>query len=858
MRLWRLASWISLRHLRDQAGRTAVSVLGIALGVSTFVAIRLASGSAVAAFNESVNVLAGQANLQVLGHSHGVEEERLAQALRLDGVQQMWPVIETLASNPALPGQSVLVLGLDFYTDPRIANLAMSEGASGQRPEPEDLLRFLVAPDSLAVTRSLADRNGWKLGQRVQLSASGRRVDLTVRLLLPEGGLSRAYGGDVAIMDIAAAQESLDRLGRLDRVDFVVRPEHLETVRDKLAELYPAAEVSTPAGRGERVESMMASFRLNLLALALVALFVGAFLIFNSVSLSVIQRRREIGMARSVGVSRPQILGLFLGEAALYGVVGSAVGLALGVWLARMALGSVSETVANMYASVQATEIVVDPATLAWGFALGMAAALLSGLAPALEATSTAPGVVSREGSLMQSRRRTLVVLTWLAAATAAAAVALAYLALHVSSGVAGFASAALLMVASALAAPVLTVGLAKLAALPVHWLGGVEGHISARWVVQSLERTSVVIAALAATVTMLIALNMMVGSFRHTVEVWMDQTVRADLFIEPASRRTTGAMSDLPVGVLEVMRELPGTREIDSLRNSSTRADGHEVEIFAFDLGKLRDYSTLIFLSGDANQQINQALENEQVLVSETFMATTGKDRGDTVTLSTPAGPREFEIAGVFYDYTTEGGLIVMHRQLYARVWNDPGINTAIIYVKEGADPAEVRRDLLRRVSGRYDISVLPNRALKDRALEVFDQTFAITNALKVVALVIAVLGVVTTMAALILQRRREIGVLRAVGASRAQIARMAVLESGLIGVFGAISGALCGPAVALVLIRVINRLFFGWTIIPTVEARWFLEAAAWIVAASLLAGLVPAQFASRMQPAEAVRDET
>lgn len=818
-----------------------------------FVAIRLAGASAVAAFNDSVDALAGRANLQVTGGSAGVDETRLAAVLQDPEVREAWPAIERLVALPADEGASLLLVGMDFYSDPRIAELASP--ASGVTRDA--LLEFLVEPACVAVSATAAARFGWKPGDRVHISIGGRARTLTVKFLFQGDSLARAYGGDVAVMDIAAAQEVLGAPGRVDRFDIVLREgASSESAGRRISRLVPGADVAPPAARGKRVEAMTASFRMNLLALALVALFVGSFLIFNSVSLSVIQRRRETGILRSIGVSRAQVAGMFLAESAAYGLAGSFVGVVLGVAVSSTALESVGQTVSSLYASVRATRIVLDPATLAAGFLLGVAASLVSGLAPALEAACAKPGITAREGSLMQGRRRRLVAVTLAAFVAAALGAAASAWSLRAGSGALGFASAGLVLLAAALVSPAVTVLLARIVCLPARALWGVEGLVSSRWLTQSLERTAVVIAALGAAVTMLIALNMMVGSFRRTVQVWMDQSVRADVFVEPASRMQTGSYSDLPPAVVDILRRQEGVEAVDALRWNNARVAGRPVDIFAFSLETQRDHSALVFLRGKSREVLDRAVRNGHVLVSETFQNRFGKGTGDSFEVETPLGVRRLIIGGVFYDYTSEQGLIVIHRPLYARLWGDTAVNSAAAYLAPGVDAGEFRRKLQRQLSG-FDLTITLNRELKERALGIFDRTFAITNALKIVAVAIAVMGVLTTLAALIIQRQREIGVLRAVGASRAQVARMALIESGLIGLFGSAIGALCGPVLALVLIGVINRLFFGWTIIPTVEPVWFLEAAGWVVGASLIAGIGPARFASRLSPAEAVRQE-
>lgn len=848
----RLAKWMSFRHFTRSPARALLSVSGVALGVSVFVAIRLASGSAVTAFQDSVDALAGKANLQVTTSNGMVSEKPFPRLLKIDGVKSAWPVIQTLAANPGNPSEPLLIVGLDFFSDPRVFESA-SENRDITR---NDILAMVADSNNIAVSQTYAQRNNWEKGDTVQLTYGGKKRNLVVRMLLPESGALRAYGGDAAFMDIAAAQEQFGTLGYLSRIDLIVEEAQLPSVADQVSELFPEAIVDSPESRGQQVESMVRSFRLNLLALSLVALFVGAFLIFNSVSLSVIQRRREIGILRSVGVKRIQILMLFLAEGFGYGMVGGLAGALGGIVLAHAALDGVSTTISSMYASVNATRVVIDPLTLIVGFGLGLLTAIASSIAPATEAALTPPGVVSREGSVMQRRSRSLLIVTIAAFVLLFSGYWSAVYALSLKSGILGFSSAALLMLGSALSAPALTVAFSRLVTTPVKWIAGTEGLIASRWVVYSLERTAVVIAALSAAVTMLIAVNMMVGSFRQTVEVWLNQTVKADLFIQPASTAATGVPSILPNEIVTILSHINDVESVEVLRATKTKFQGKLVELYGLDFGKMRDQKRLRFLQGDG-QTLDSAMAYGQVLVSETFFNRFRIGTGQTLNLNTPSGSRNYTIAGVFYDYTSEAGLIMMHLPQYQKDFRDVSINTAAVYVEPGAKPSVVREALKVQLSGEYDVLIMLNRSLKQRALEIFDRTFAITNVLKVVAVAVAVMGVITTMAALILQRQREIGILRSVGASQSQLVRMTLVESCLIGLFAVVIGSVCGPAVALVLIKVINKLFFGWTIIPTLHAGWFLEAAAWVIAASLIAGIFPARLTSRTQPSLAVRNE-
>jgi putative ABC transport system permease protein len=862
-----LFRWVSLRHLAGEWPRTLLTLLGVALGVAVFVSIRLANHSAMASFSDTVEAVAGRANLQVAAGGEGFDERLFTAVRRVPGVVAAAPAVQVdvLAAPGRRSGgeevplgqrgawqEALLVLGVDPLLESPFARVRPAAAAADSAA-----LAFLLDPRGAAITPTLARRHGLAVGDTLTVLASGRPVPLTVRMVLEAGPFEQAYGGNVLAVDIATAQELFHRVGRLDRIDLLVDPRRRDEVAAEIRAGLPAGvEVGAPAARTRQVENMVRAFDLNLTALSFIAVFVATFLIFTAVGMAVLRRRRETGILRALGVTRAGCLRLFLAEGLFYGVAGSALGLVLGTLLARGTLGAVSRTLSDLYLVHHAERLRLDPATYLLGFALGVGSALLSALAPAIEAARTPPVLTMRQGAQVGGRGAPVGRLAAGGVGLLALGGLVALWTVREQQPLGGFASAFLLLAGFSLVTPGFAL-LVESAAGPV--LGrvlGVEGALGARYLREAVARTGAITAALMVAAGMLVALTLMVSSFRRTVDTWVGQTIRGDLYVEPAGHRLSGSSTALPPGLPAAVAAIPGVAAVDTYRGTRIVHGGRPAMMVGVDLAVQRERGGLRFTRGEAREVLGRALGRDEALVTESFAHHHRLVPGDSLELATAAGPARLRVAGVLYDYSTDAGAVLVDRRLYARLWRDDRAQSFALYLEPDADPDAVRRALVERAQGLV-LHVIPNRALRERVLVVFDQTFRITWALQSIAVLVAVLGVASALTTLILQRGREIGVLRAVGALRGQVRRMVLAESALLGLIGASLGGMCGYALALLLVHVINKQFFGWSIQMTVDPWVFVHTTALMVGAALLAGLGPARLAAGRVAAEAMRAE-
>lgn len=874
-----LARWLLMRRLWQERWRTLLTLLGVALGVAVFVSIRLANYSALASFADTVDAVTGRANLQVQSTSDGFDEALYARLVRWPGVQAAAPIVQvSVLAKPGGPTagavvrfdergaytENLLVLGVDPLVeapfvryDPMVAASEDTASGAARGASMRAALRLLAEPNTLAITRTLAARHGLHVDDTLTVLASGIPTPLVIAQIIESEALQQAMGGNVALLDLATAQEVFHKAGRLDRVDLLIAPRDRDRVRTELARVLPAdVTVDLPQSRTQQVENMVQAFELNLTALSFIALFVSMFLIFNAVAMSVLRWRREVGILRGLGVTRVQVTRLFLAEGIALGIVGSGVGLLLGTWLARGTLGAVGQTLTDLYQVQHANTLRFDPATYAIGFGLGVATAFVSALAPAWEAAWTPPGVTMRQGMLLEAQRLPIARLTLAGVAALAAAAGVAIWTVQQHQPIGGFLSAFLVILGFALLAPGFTLWSERWVAWPAAWLGGIEGALGARYLKEAVARTSVVVASLMLAVGMMVALSIMVGSFRRTVDTWITQTIRGDLYIEPVGHRSSLGATVLPESLVQAAGKLPGVIAVDTYRATSIRFRDRLAFVVGVDFAVQAQLGQLGFLGGaDSRSVLTAALAEDAVIVTESFAHRHRIRAGETVTLNTPSGAARVRVAGVFFDYSTDAGAILMDRRLFARLWREDRTESLALYAAKGTDLDSLRGAFIALAGPARLFSITPNQALRARVLTVFDQTFRITFALQLIAVIVAVLGVVTTLTALILQRGREIGVMRATGALSSQVRKMVLIESGLLGLIGSLLGCGAGFALALLLVHVINKQFFGWSIRMSLEPWVFVQAVAMMVVASVLAGLGPAKLAAGRVAAEAMR---
>ena len=734
----------------------------------------------------------------------------------------------------------------------------------------------LLAPSGLLLGQGLASELGVGPKALLNLEAGGREVSVAVTGVMGRRAEGPSAWDRLAVMDIAAFQRTFGLSGRLDRIDVVTQPSSsVEQVAEAITRILPpAVTVRRPIQRSQQVESMVGAFQLNLSVLSMVGLLIGMFLIYNTVSFTVAQRRREVGILRAIGMSEPMVVGLFLAEAGVFGVAGGVLGGSLGLVLGNVLVGLVGRTIQDLY-------VPMADAPRTFGFppgsvrlfieavVIGSGVSILGALGPSLDAG------------------RTMVV-----AALAPGEYDVAQRVRAASLGVVGGGSL-LLALGCALAGPIggvpvfgylatfcLLAGLSCLVPILMQWvcrtrelgaasaspsLGGAIRHIAREQTTRGIGRNAVTVSAFLVGVAIMVGVMVMIRSFRDTVEMWIDQTVMADFIVAPAGWPHVvrgGSSSQALPGVWRT--RLAGAAHVsavDAYRDVRIELEGRPIALVSRDLALHAARSRYLFLEGDSAAILTRAAAGEGAILSEVVANHLHVIRGSQLSISTPVGEKSLPVLGVFYDYATDGGKIVIDRSLYQHWWNDDGVTVFPVYIDPGIDLEQARVALLETLAGGSRGSLLPtvlsNGELRREILRIFDRTFTLTYVLEAIAIIIAMLGIINTLVTSVVERRRELATLQALGSSRGQITALILWEAGYLGLLGTAMGLVGGLALAWILIRVINRQSFGWTIQVSWPLGLMAEVAVLALVASLLAGFWPARWAGRQPLVEGLRYE-
>ncbi|HEX3203121.1 MAG TPA: FtsX-like permease family protein [Nitrospiraceae bacterium] len=870
------------RHASERPARTLLTIAGIALGVAVAVAIRAANVHVLDSFQRSVTSVAGRATIQVSAGDLRLDE-RLVDSLRQHpDVRSATPILHIVGRVATGPhaGGALTIIAMDLFDAADVKNIRFEDGSGDDPP-----LKTFLSPDAVFLGARLAEEWNVHPGDALDITVGGSAFQVTVRGILDTRARQSSIWDRLAVMDIAAAQVAFGALGRVDRYDVVTDPSRQvdDMIRELKIGLPAGVTVERPSSRNEQVEHMIRAFQLNLSVLSTVSLLIGLFLVYNTVSFAVVQRRREIGILSVMGLSRRGVSLLFLAESACMGLLGGLLGTVCGVLLAEHLVGRLARTISDLYVSVETADVSVarflldlPPSLWAGGALLGVGVSVFGALVPSLDASGTAPAKALGPGDYEASKRVRTAFLAWLGGVFLMASGLLSLMGPFHGVPVFGYTAALCLLLGLSCLIP-LVVRLFGTILLTSERVSGRKSaslsllpRLAADQISRTPGRSAVTISAMMIGVAIMVGIGTMIGSFRHTVELWIEQTVIADLIVAPGTwlqgHESGPSTPRLSMETARQLAAISGVAAVDTYRDRAFDYRGRRVSLVSRDLRVHGEHSRYLLTAGDAAPVLKQAAAEEGVLVSEVFARTMGVARGDALLLITPSGERGFQILGVFYDYATDGGKIVMERRLYQRLWGDETVTVIPIYLAAHVSPSAVRSQIEARLNGneaekssdpRQPVVVISNGELRAEIMAIFDRTFTVTYALELIAIVIAVLGIVNTLVTSVLQRRQEFALLRSLGTHEGHVRGLMLWESAYLSVLGGMLGILGGILLSVLLIEVINKQSFGWTIHFVLQPWVLLQSVALASAAALIAGYFPARWAARQSIAEGLRYE-
>lgn len=840
-----LVGW---RYLTGHAWQTLLMILGIALGVAVIVAVDIANASAVRAFSLSTEAIAGKATHQITGGVNGLREEVYSDLKRKGMDVAMAPVVGAFVSSPQLGERPLQLFGVDPFVDGQFRNYLNP----ATTVNPQAYLSIFTVPGAVMISAENSARYGLKLGDEISLDIDGVvKTAIISGILEVQDDLSRRTLEGMILADISTVQELTNRQGWLDWVD-VILPEG-EAV---LEEALPAGAALQPvSSRQGALEQMTAAFRANLSALSMLALIVGLFLIYNSITFSVVQRRKLFGILRCLGVTRGEVFRLVVWEAVGIGLIGSLVGIGLGVLMGRNTVLLVSQTINDLYFTTTVQDVSLPLISLLKGGLIGVAATVLAAGFPAFEAASIPPNTALTR-SILESKSR-LVVILLAGAGLAAILLGVIVFQLSASSMLPGFIGTALVVVGFAMLAAISMIAIMNLLEPILRRMFGFLGRMAPRNVIKNLSRTAVAVAALMVAIAVTIGINLMVDSFRSTVDLWLRQTLQSDVYLTAPSFVSSSSQTPIDPQVVEKVNTWPGVARVDVLRTIHLETSSGYIILSATsnpEIGVERMYVSRSL----AVEDIWPAMQQGGLLISETLarnLDLTGE--GKMLKLPTPNGEVEMPVLGIYNDYSSSEGGIMMALNVYQDLWRDSTITAIGLRLQPGYQADQITQDLEERLGVTQKLIIRANQELRADVMDVFDRTFTITASLRILATVVAFIGILSTLLLIQLEKQREIGILRALGLTGGQLWRLTMLETGLMGLSAGLLAMPTGYVVTLILIYVINLRSFGWTIQLFLEPRVFVQSLGLAVLAALLAGIYPALRLSRMVTSEAVRYE-
>ena len=831
MNFLNLVRLMIVRNLRRDWFLTMLSIIGVALGIGLFIGVKVASDRAVSSFESEVRGMNPVMNYEIVDIS-GIDFSERVYGEVLKRADNCLPVLRVNGQLPTL-NETITIEGI--YT---VRVMSMLRTASAWA---HDLEGFLREPDGVIVTKQLADTHSLKKGEKMMVMAYDREYSLSIVDVIDEPSLP----GKLVLMDIGNFQEHFGKTGYLSRIDLEADAETAGAV----GEILPSHLAVVSKERSlQNQKALLKSFRYNLQFVSLIAILVGLFLLYNTVFLSVIKRRTEIGILRGLGVHRKTVVLLFLAHGLLLGAIGSVVGIVFGQAAAFFSVIAVEKTISTIYSPIAISGSLITIRDILLAFGLGIAVSLGASALPAYEASKVRPSETSREGSFEGRYLRYVRRLAAAGLASIACGVMACwydYQSMPFDFPFLAYAGILFIIAGFAFASPFFFTAVLRSIRRALGRTFGAAGQIAISDMQGNIYRFSVALMSVAISGALIIALLTLIFSFRGSLRSWIRQNISADVYVKPSSCTSNFCFFPLSPELVEIVSEFPEVDAVDRFRTLNINFFGKKI-IAGF--GDLKVQGR--FGEGHPELSSAAAVQEKSIGISSYLGFRYHVKRGDTIDILTPKGREQFVVRDVFSSYSTTSGFVYLDRKWLKEFWGLDDATQIALYLREGIDINGFISRMKETVRGRFAVDIMNNDELRRKVLAIFDKTFAITYAIEAISIVVSLIGVINTLLTFVLERKREISVLRYLGGSWQQITRVLVLSAGMIGICGIILGSVMGLVMSVIFITVINKISFGWEIHFRIPYLYLFIVTAVLFLTTLMAGLIPARVARRVDP--------
>jgi putative ABC transport system permease protein len=832
-------------------------LLGIALGAAVFTSVRLSIHATLDSFTRSMDLISGSSDRVLVQPGGRVPEEWVAKLMQFSAVQEASPVLSTYVRLADKKSEPFLLIGVDPILDRSFRKWQLSEL---MQEDAENWIELIKRPNTLIIGKSLAEKFAIHRGDRLTIEHTRQTAFFNIVGILSTDGLAMAEGGMIALTDIAAFQEFTKLYGMVDRIDIKIDPDatskDLDHIRKNLPDNF---QLGAPSAAKESGQGLIRAYQLNLSILSFASLFVGMFLVYSLVALNAASRRHELAVLRATGASPYLLFLLFLAEGALFGVIGWLTALPISTVLVKYLLKGVSQTISILFAKVQVDTLSLSPWEVILSFGITVFTSSVSAVQPAWEAMQVSPNEaleISRHSMTHKTSPHKLVMG---GVGCLFMVVPLSLLPKILNMALPGYFAILFLFVGFSLFAPWSLIQMGHALSPILHRFIGIPAYLAARYVRDSGTRTSVSVGALITAVALFASLVIMIYSFRSTVELWAHQTVSGDLFVTTKMGEINRFRYSMPRDVVDGLEEFKDQADIVPSRRYFLTYSNLPYELQLIDIHVFLRHGDFVWLKGDPDRIRTLLKAGEGVVISEVFSNRTGLTIGNRFRTRVESSLVELPVLGIIRDYRTQGGVVFYSLSHFKNRYHDVQWGGCRIFLKDRAkDPetavASLQNEFLRRWGDTLEI--ISGHALRNTILRVFDETFAITMVLLLIALTIAALGIATTLTVLVLERSKQLNTLYAVGADFGQIRSMILWEASFMVVAGELAGIVCGFVLSYILVYVINRQSFGWTFCYEVDWGMLAMSLPLIILTALAAAYPAIKMVFRESPATLLRE--
>jgi putative ABC transport system permease protein len=834
MTFLKLLNRLVFRTIRQEPFLTVLSVVGVALGIGLFMGVNSASDRAVRSFETNINNINSASVWQI------------SDASGIDFREEIYPRVKSIAwqSRPVLVTNAYLPESresIDLYGVSVAQTMAFSGADSGMKGEFED---FFKTRNGVAVTRRFGETHHLQRGDSFDVYAYNKRYRLTVVSLIDSAALPEY----VAFMDLGNFQEYFNRIGELSRIDIAASDEQAAQIGRILPPNLVIEKKSTVL---ENQKALLNGFRLNLRFVTFLAVLVGVFLLYNTIFISVVKRRTEIGILRALGTGRLTVLALFTMQGMALGIGGSLLGIVFGRVVAWFSAIAVEKTVTQFYRFVAVPDSSLTGRDAVLALLLGTGASFLSSLGPAYESVHVKPSESWREGTFEQAHRERQTIYSMTGAALILAAGLLVYVDYRLVPyrfPWLSYAGILLFILGCTLNSPAYLLFFLAGVQKPAVRLFRTTSRIALGDMRGSSHRFSLALMSVAVSSALIVAIMSSVYSLKTSLTAWIDTYVSADIYIKPSSCASNFCFYPLAPGIVNAVERLDGVEEIEKFRALQIDFRGRKI-IAGFGNSDLLSKHRL-GISDRERERLKRLASHREVLISEYLRVAYHLNPGDVIELPTPKGRIPFVVNNASISYSTMSGFMYLDRRWLKEYWGLDDATQIGIYLKKGVDAGSAIARFRGMLGNRSALNISNNRELRDSVLRIFDRSFAITYTIEAIAITISLIGVVNALLILVLERKREIAVLRYLGADWADIRRIMFVSAGMIGVAGILAGWIMGWAISLVITHVINKISFGWEVAFRMPFQQLSLLMLLLFLATLLAGFAPATIARKIDP--------